>query len=72
MSHILLLLPTATYRAEAFLEAARRLHVSVTIGCEQAGRWNNSHSENVLLLDFQNLKISQDRVMDFVKTQLIQ
>ena len=32
MPRLLLLLPTRTYRAEAFLAAARCLHVSVTIG----------------------------------------
>lgn len=68
MPHLLLLLPNATYRAEAFLEAARRLHVSVTIGCEQASRWKDTHAEDVLHLDYQNLKISQDRVKQFVKT----
>ena len=67
MPHILLLLPTATYRGEAFLEAARKLNISVTIGCEQAGRWENSPSGAVLLLDFQNLKASQDRVAQFAK-----
>jgi biotin carboxylase len=69
MPHILLLLPTATYRAEAFLEAARRLHISVTIGCEQAGRWEHFPSDAVLLLDFQNLKVSQDRVAQLTKTR---
>ncbi len=68
MAHILLLLPTATYRAEAFLKAARRLNISVTIGCEQAGRWDDSPSNKVLLLNFQNLKASQDRVAQFAKT----
>jgi len=68
MPHLLLLLPTATYRAEAFLEAAQRLNISVTIGCEHAGRWENFQSDEVLLLDFQNLKASQDRVEQFVKT----
>jgi biotin carboxylase len=68
MPHILLLLPTSTYRAEAFLEAARRLHISVTIGCEHAGRWENFQSDEVLLLDFKNLKASQDRVEQFVMT----
>ncbi|UCE64652.1 MAG: ATP-grasp domain-containing protein [Nitrospirota bacterium] len=69
MPHILLLLPTATYRAEAFLEAARRLNISVTIGCEQAGRWENVPSIGVLLLDFQNFKESQDRVERLMKAQ---
>ena len=68
MPHILLLLPTATYRAEAFLEAARKLNISVTIGCEHADRWEHFPSNGVLLLDFQNFKVSQDRVEHLMKT----
>ena len=69
MPHLLLLLPNSTYRAEAFLEAAQRLHVSVTIGCEQKSRWRDTHAEDVLHLDYQNLKFSQDRVKQFVKSR---
>jgi biotin carboxylase len=35
MPRLLLLLPTRTYRADAFLAAARNLHVAVTIGGER-------------------------------------
>ena len=35
MPRILLLLPTTTYRTEAFLAAARQMDVEVTIGSEQ-------------------------------------
>lgn len=69
MPHILLLLPTSTYRAEAFLEAARRLNISVTIGCEDRGRWEPLSSVNVMLLDFQNPRVCQDRVAQLMKTQ---
>ena len=68
MPHILLLLPTATYRAEAFFEAARRLNLSVTIGCEQAQRWKKLPADRVLELDFQDLKASQGRVAQLMET----
>jgi biotin carboxylase len=35
MARLLLIVPSATYRADAFLEAARRLAVDVVIGCEE-------------------------------------
>ena len=34
MPRLLLLLPTTTYRAEAFLDAARKLDLDVTVGSE--------------------------------------
>ena len=68
MPHILLLLPNATYRAEAFLKAARCLNLSVTIGCEQAQRWNKLPVDRVLELDFQDLKASQERVTKLMET----
>ena len=35
MARLLLIVPSATYRADAFLEAARRLGAEVVIGCEE-------------------------------------
>ena len=68
MPHLLLLLPSATYRAEPFLEAARRLNVLVTIGCQQAERWEHLGSYEVLVLDFQDISACQERVQQFVNT----
>src|ERR671930_154484 len=36
MPRLLLLLPTTTYRAEAFLEAARKLKLEVVVGSKRA------------------------------------
>ena len=36
MPRLLLLLPTTTYRAEAYLDAARRLKLDVTVGGERS------------------------------------
>ena len=51
MPRLLLLLPTRTYRAEAFLAAARCLHVSVTIGCERRPEELTSSSDELLPID---------------------
>ena len=50
MPRLLLLLPTTTYRAEAFLEAANLMHVSVTRGMEWVPEGLDVSSGDVLLL----------------------
>lgn len=47
--HLLLLLPGATYRGEAFLEAARRLQVRVTVGTDAGAA--PVHSDGLLPLE---------------------
>lgn len=51
MPRLLLVLPTRTYRADAFLTAARCLDVSVTIGCERQPEELTNSSGELLLLD---------------------
>ena len=51
MPRLLLLLPTATYRAEAFLDAARSLQLSVTIGMERVPEGLPVSPDDVLPLD---------------------
>ena len=51
MQRLLLLLPTRTYRAEAFLAAARNLHVAVTIGGERRPDEPTNSSVKLLPLD---------------------
>ena len=51
MPRLLLLLPTRTYRAEAFLTAARSLHVSVTIGRAQRPEELTNSPDELLPLD---------------------
>lgn len=51
MPRLLLLLPTATYRAEAFLAAARSLQLSVTIGMEHVPEGLPVPPDDVLPLD---------------------
>jgi len=51
MPRLLLLLPTRTYRDDAFLAAARNLHVTVTIGGEQRPDEPTNSSVELLPLD---------------------
>ena len=68
MPRILLILPATTYRAEAFLEAAQKLGIAVTIGCDQRGPWNLKQSEGLILLDFNDVSESESRIKQFAKT----
>lgn len=52
MTRILLLVTTASYRAGAFLEAAQRMGVPVTVGSERAQALAGLHPEGHLILDF--------------------
>lgn len=67
MPRLLLLLPTSTYRAEAFLEAARRVQVSVTIGTEHTPEGLPVASEDVLLLDIRHPQVATQTVAKFVR-----
>ena len=51
MARVLLLLPTATYRAPDFLAAARRLGVEVVVGSEQAQTMAAAMGDRALVLD---------------------
>jgi biotin carboxylase len=55
MSRILLLVTTASYRAGAFLDAARGLNVAVTVGSERAQALAGLHPAGHLVLDFRDL-----------------
>src|SRR5437773_2011902 len=52
MPRLLLLLPTATYRAAAFVEAARRLSVDLTVASEQPSTFAQAQPDRLLTLDF--------------------
>ena len=67
MPRLLLLLPTTTYRAEAFLEAARRMQVSVTIGMERIPEDLPVASEGVLLLDIRHPQAAAQTVAEFAR-----
>jgi biotin carboxylase len=49
---LLLLLPTVTYRTVAFVEAARRLGVDVTVASEQPSTFERANPSGLVTLDF--------------------
>jgi biotin carboxylase len=67
MPRLLLLLPTTTYRGEAFIEAARLVHVSVTIGMEWAPEGLPVPSGDVLLLDVRHPQAAAQTVVEFAR-----
>ena len=67
MPRLLLLLPTRTYRAEAFLAAARCLHVSVTIGSERPPEELTNSPDDVLLLDVRHPQAAAQTVVAFAR-----
>src|ERR671925_652956 len=52
MPRLLLLMTTTTYRASAFLDAARRLQVTVVVGSDQAQALEALTPGSTLTLDF--------------------
>ena len=65
MPRILLLLPTTTYRTEAFLTAARQMDVEVTIGSEQPNTLARLNPTAFLTLSFHDPQQTARQVVDF-------
>ena len=54
MPRLLLLLPTTTYRAAAFVEAARQIGVELTVASEQRSTFDRANPAGLIVLDLQN------------------
>ena len=65
MPRVLLLLPTTTYRTEAFVSAATRLGVDVTVASEQPNTLTRLNPSGLLTLDFKNPQKAAQRVVEF-------
>ncbi len=65
MPRLLLLLTTRTYRAEAFLAAARNLHIAVTIGGERRPDEPTNSSSEFLPLDVRDPQAALPRTVAF-------
>jgi biotin carboxylase len=65
MPRLLLLLPTATYRAAAFVGAARRLGVEVVIASERPHVFQEAQPGRYLPLDFYDLEKARRQAIDF-------
>jgi biotin carboxylase len=67
MPRVLLLLPTTTYRAHDFLEAASRLRLDVTVGTEETSALEDVNLEGLLTLDFRDPAACARQVADFAR-----
>jgi biotin carboxylase len=71
MAHLLLLLPSMSYRGEAFLEAANRVGVSLTIAGDAPPTFLKHSPESFLSLDLNNPGTAVPAVVEFAKTSPI-
>src|SRR2546430_16861559 len=69
MPRVLLLLPATTYRAESFLEAARRLHLDVTVASEGVAPPTGPFPTEGLTLDFKDPEGSARTVVAVARHQ---
>ena len=67
MTRVLLLLPTTTYRAPDFLEAARRLDVDVTVASEESNALEGMQPAGLLTIDFRDPQSCARRVAEFAR-----
>ena len=65
---ILLLLPTRTYRATDFLEAALKLDVEVVVASEEAATTADLSPRHTLVLDFSALNVATETILEFNDT----
>ena len=62
---LLLILPTLTYRAEAFVDAATRLGIALTVASDAPGALESQQPAGMLALDFHDADRAADRVREF-------
>ncbi len=67
MPRLLLLIPTTTYRTEAFLEAARTLGVEVVVASDRPNVLQETFPEHLLTLDFQKPDVAAREVTEFAR-----
>ncbi|MGB0909607.1 MAG: ATP-grasp domain-containing protein [Nitrospirales bacterium] len=68
MAHLLLLLPSMSYRGEAFLEAANKVGVSLTVAGDAPPDFLKYSPASFLTLDLHNPKAAIPSVVAFAKT----
>jgi biotin carboxylase len=64
---LLLLLPTATYRAAAFVTAARRIDVQLTVASEQPSTLQDANPAGLLTLDLSDPNRAADQARAFAR-----
>lgn len=68
---VLLLLPTRTYRATDFLEAALKLNVEVVVASEEAATTADLSPRHTLVLDFSAPATAAQMIVEFAETHPI-
>lgn len=71
MQRLLLLMTTTTYRAQAFLDAARRLDIPVTVGSERSQALAAVNPAGHLILDFAAPEEATRTIVEFAKAHPI-
>jgi len=71
MQRLLLLMTTTTYRAQAFLDAARRLDIPVTVGSERSQALAAVNPVGHLTLDFSSPAEATRTIVEFAKAYSI-
>jgi biotin carboxylase len=71
MPRVLLLVPSTTYRAEAFLDAARRLSLDITVGLERTAVLIDRPQFEWLSLNFSEPERSAEAVVEYAHTNPI-
>src|SRR5690242_8768879 len=67
MPRLLLLLPTATYRATAFVEAARATGADLTVASERPSTFEHAAPANLVTLDLSNSSRAADQAREFAR-----
>ncbi len=68
MPRILFLMPTQTYRAGLFLEAAQKLQIEAVVGSDQRQTLEAFTPGKSLKLNFYNLEHAKQKIVEFTKT----
>lgn len=71
MKRLLLLIPTATYRAGAFVDAARRLDANLTVASEEPSSLQELVPQDLMTLDFSDPDACADDVERFARDERI-
>src|SRR2546423_519776 len=67
IGRLLLLLPTATYRATAFVEAARRLGIELTVASEISSTFEQAQPDRLVTLDFSDPERAAEQAAEFAR-----
>jgi biotin carboxylase len=67
MPRLLLLLPTATYRTAAFVEAARRLDVELTVASERPSTFQAANPTGLITLDLAHPERAAEQAREFAR-----